>query len=198
MRFLAKNPDSPILKQNLQYLVNNPANNKNLKMLLLEEQKNFCAYTEKYVDGLDSVEVEHFNAAKKYRDDYYNYYAVLRKANIYKKDEKYKDAPFFDSLFFQTPDEFSKRIIYVKGDFIYMKIDVNDTEAAGFIDFLGLNQKELTENRKRHIARLKVIFSLAHFNYDKGIEYFRKHKDELKFITAIEVELDIDLSEFYK
>ena len=54
---------------------------------LLLEQSNFCAYTEKYITGLDSVEVEHFNASIKYNDDYFNYYAVIRSANSGKRLE---------------------------------------------------------------------------------------------------------------
>lgn len=78
MKFLSKDPNSKILAENITYKKGATKNNSNLKELLLEEQKNFCAYTEKRIQETNSIEVEHFNPAKKYKDDYYNYYAVLR------------------------------------------------------------------------------------------------------------------------
>ena len=81
MKFLSKTKDSNILKRNLKYKKNDTQNNRILKEALLQEQKNFCAYTEKYIQQLDACEVEHFNSSLKYKDDYYNYYAVLRRAN---------------------------------------------------------------------------------------------------------------------
>jgi len=110
MKFLSKNSNSSILKNNLVYRDTNPPKNKLLKEELLKEQFNFCAYTEKYIQHLDSAEVEHFNSALKNNDNYFNYYAVLRSANQYKKDEKYKDANFFKTLFFQDNQQFKNRI----------------------------------------------------------------------------------------
>ncbi len=192
MKFLSKTADSNILKQGLTYLSGNAENNAILRNLLLKEQKNFCAYTEKYIDHLDSVEVEHFNSSIKYNDDYYNYYAVLRRANLYKKDEQYKGETFFDNLFFQT--DFESRIQFLSGDLVYEETNPDDTEARNFIDFIGLNYYDVYEDRKNHINRLKDIFS----NPEDLVGYFRKHKEELKFITAIEVEFELDLSEFYR
>ena len=81
MKFLTKKDDSKILKEGLVYQENRAENNRRIRSLLVEEQHNFCAYTEKYFAELDSVEVEHLDASKKYDDDYYNYYAVIRAAN---------------------------------------------------------------------------------------------------------------------
>ena len=50
MKFLTKNPNSGIHTEGLVYLKN--ANNTALRNRLLSEQKNFCAYTEKYVQDL--------------------------------------------------------------------------------------------------------------------------------------------------
>jgi len=157
----------------------------------VKEQHNFCAYTEKYLSQLDSVEIEHFNSAIKYSDDYYNYYAVIRKANLYKKDEQYKDASFFSSLFFQR--EFDKRIRYVPEDFVYEEIDQKDVEARDFIDFVGLKHPDLTAERKKHVARLQSIFDAIP---DKEA-YFRTHPNEMSFLSAIEAHFEIDLSNCY-
>lgn len=198
MKFLGKNPDSDILANGLTYQENRGVNNKRIHDLLLLEQKNFCAYTEKYVQGLDSTEVEHFNSSKKYADDYYNYYTVLRKANEYKikKDILYRDASFFRNLFFQNVEEFDRRIQYVEG--IYEEIVDNDTEARDFIDFLGFNEHPLFEERKNHIDKLKEIFENTGWDNQRRIEHFRRHPNDLSFITAVEHEFGLNLAEFYQ
>lgn len=195
MKFFSKNNDSEILSRELIYKENRAVNNALIKEILIKEQFNFCAYTEKYIDELDSVEVEHFNSAKKYNDNYINYYAVLRKPNLWKKDESYVNESFFETLFFQNKDELNKRIQYVKGEFIFEEVDLNDIEAKSFLDFLGINNRDLYVIRKNHLKRLEFI--LFNLNLEQTIEYFNNHKSELSFISVIEKELDIDLSVFY-
>ena len=194
MKFLSKRSDSPILLQNLTYQENRPANNKDLKEKLLKEQHDFCAYTEKYIEELDSVEVEHFNSVLKYRDDYYNYYAVIRVPNLYKKDEAYKGAEFFQTLFFQNINQFNIRIRYIDG--VYEEINEGDTEAHDLIDFLGFNHPTLDTHRTRHIRRLKNLFQAANSSLEEQLNHFRQNRQELSFITAIEHELELDLTEF--
>ncbi|HFA50054.1 MAG TPA: hypothetical protein ENJ95_13680 [Bacteroidetes bacterium] len=200
MKFLGKTNTSKILAEGLTYQKNKADNNRKLREMLIAEQMNFCAYTEQYFKNLDSVEVEHFNSSKKYNDDYYNYYAALRKPNQYKKDQKYKDKAaagksFFGSLFFQKKGAFNSRIEYVDG--IYEETDLKDSEAKELIDFLNLNNELLFKDRQNHVSRMKNIFKIAKYDKDNILDYFRKHKEELSFITALEIELDIDLSEFY-
>lgn len=197
MKFLSKKEDSEIRIEGLTYQENKAENNRRLKELLLLEQKNFCAYTEKYIQGLDATEVEHFNSALKYADDYYNYYAVVRKANEYKikKDALYRDKSFFQNLFFQNLDTFIRRIGYVDG--VYEEKEIDDVEAKNFIDFLGFNEHPLFEDRKKHVSRLKSVFEEAGWDKERQLAYFRAHPEELSFITAIEHELGLDLREFY-
>ncbi|MBU0489126.1 MAG: hypothetical protein KKA07_18515 [Bacteroidetes bacterium] len=197
MKFLSKSRDSKILSSGITYQEGRAENNLKLRQHLLAEQKNFCAYTEKFIEGLDSCEVEHFDSSKKYNDNYFNYYAVIRKANQYKKDEQYQDASFFETLFFQNKQEFAARIQYLS-EGVYEETDEKDTEAAELIDFLGFNNPVLSDERKNHIRRLKNIFSVAKFSKEKQKEYLLNHKRELSFITAIEVELGINLSKFYE
>ncbi|MDX2249636.1 MAG: hypothetical protein SF052_22830 [Bacteroidia bacterium] len=197
MKFLTKNKDSAVLQQGLTYQKDKSKNNQRLREMLISEQKNFCAYTEKYLNGMDTVDVEHFDSSLKYKDDYFNYYAVLSKANQYKKDEKYKDAPFFKNRFFQNKDEFDFRVRYVKGG-DYEEVDLNDTEAQELIDFLGFNHEFLHRDRKKHIKRLDGLFKDANWNTEKQIEYFQQNRSELSFLTALEVELELDLSKFYQ
>jgi hypothetical protein len=193
MKFLSKNAESIILAQNLTYKKNAAENNKNLKELLVQEQINFCAYTEKCLEPLDSIEVEHFNSSLKYKDDYYNYYAVIRNANLYKQDEKYANASFFQNLFFQNKETFKARINFKSN--IYYEINEADTEARDLIDFLGFNHPTLSEQRSKHIKRLKETFEEARYSNEKIINYFRNNKDQLSFSTAIEHEFGIDVDE---
>jgi hypothetical protein len=191
MKFLSKNSNSNILSQGLTYQENRPANNKKLLNELIKEQKNFCAYTEKYLKPLDSPEVEHFNSKIKYQDDYYNYYAVVRAANLYKQDKKYPNASFFKSLFFQSEEELEKRIVYFNG--IYQEVSPEDIEAKQLIEFLGLNDNRLYTERARHIHRVKHLVS--NYSKDEILDFFKQYKEELSFITALEVELNIDLTQ---
>jgi hypothetical protein len=195
MKFFSKKNNSEILAKGLTYKKNQAENNANLKELLIKEQFNFCAYTEKYFDELDSVEVEHFDSSQKYQDDYYNYYAVLRKPNLYKKDENYKNASFFQSLFFQNKEVLENRIKYVKGAFVFEEINPNDQEVKDFINFLGINNPDLYTIRKNHIKKLQFIFSFL--NESEKIQFFKTHRTELSFITLLEEELEMDLSVFY-
>ena len=195
MKFLSKDPNSQILKKNIVYKRNNSKNNSYLTELLLKEQKNFCAYTERYFKKTDKAEVEHFNPDKKYNDDYINYYAVCRWANLQKLKKWTKNSKFFDTLFFQKPDEFQSRIQYMKGDGVYEEIDENDTEAADLIEYLGFNHNYLRQQRDRHVKRLKEVFKIAGYDKtDQQLNYFKKYKEELDFITAIEVEFGLDLT----
>lgn len=195
MKFLSKNNDSKIKNLNLIYKEHDAAGNSELLEYLMEEQKYFCAYTETYFKSLDSVHVEHFNSSIKYKDDYFNYYAVLATANNYKKDEEYKDADFFKSLFFQDKKDFEKRIIYRDG--FYLEINEDDIEAMDFIDFIGLNHPKIDSDRSKHIKRLKEIFEAAQYDNAKIQNYFSTYPQELSFITAIEYHFNIDLSSLY-
>lgn len=196
MKFLSKNSTSLILANKITYKKDAGENNKKLKELLIQEQSNFCAYTEKYLEPLDSVEVEHFNSTLKYKDNYYNYYAVIRNANLYKQDEKYIGASFFESLFFQNYEAFISRIDFKNN--IYYEIDENDTEATEFIDFLGLNHPTLSEQRSKHIKRLRESFKDANYSIEDIRGYFQKNKDQLSFCTAIESEFGIDTNDIIK
>ncbi|MDD5306575.1 MAG: hypothetical protein PHU25_04565 [Deltaproteobacteria bacterium] len=195
MKFLSKNTGSAILAEGICYDRN--GHNTRLRDMLLAEQCGFCAYTEKRVDGLDSVDVEHFDKTKKGDDDYFNYYAVLHGANLRKrgKEERHAGAAFFASLFFQDRDELNSRIRYVAGDGVYEETTAGDDEAAALIDFLGFNDSCLCEERIRHIKMLRDIFEDdAKYDEQKRRDWFTAHPEHLCFVTAVEEELGIDLS----
>ncbi|PDS27163.1 hypothetical protein [Flavobacterium branchiophilum] len=195
MKFFSKNHLSEIVCKGLVYKKSNPKNNAIIRTILIQEQHNFCAYTEKYFKDLDSVVVEHFDSSKKYQDDYYNYYAVLSKPNLYKKDEKYRNNRFFETKFYQNSEELNNRIQYIKGEFIFETKDENDQEAIDFIAFLGLNHPSLYNQRKKHWERIAAIFE--NFDATFYLTYFKKHPEELSFITVIENEMNLNLDSFH-
>jgi hypothetical protein len=191
MKFLSKHHTSEIYIDGITY--KHGADNSDLRLRLLNEQKNFCAYTEKYISGIDSTEVEHFNPSKKENDDYFNYYTTLRYANENKisKYPQCKNNPFFDTLFFHDKTVFDSRIKYE--DYQYSPINTEDKDAKDFIDYLGLNDDYLFSERLRHIQRLQM--TIGTFSENEKIEYFRRFKRDLSHVTAIEQEFNINLSD---
>lgn len=193
MKFLSKSKASVILAEGFVYKENSSKNNERLKKMLVAEQKGYCAYTEKYLQPMDSVEVEHLDATKKYADDYYNYYAVIRNANLYKQDKKYRGASFLESLFFHDAVAVSERIGFSKN--VFYELDENDAEARDFIDFLNLNHPALSGQRATHLALLQSTFNDGRYNEESIINYFKKHPEQLSFVTALEAGLGIQLFE---
>jgi hypothetical protein len=193
MKFLTKNADSKILKGGIVYKVK--GSNTILRNLLIEEQQNYCAYTEKFLQPLEQVDIEHFDSSKKgpAGDDYYNYYAVITTANKYKKDEQYTGASFFVNRFYQNQDELNNRIGFSNN--IFYEKDENDTEARDFVDFLALNHPKLSDERKKHVKRIADHFENSGFDIEKIKEYFKKYPSELSFITALNTEYKYDFTE---
>ncbi|TAD81408.1 MAG: hypothetical protein EAY75_17850 [Bacteroidetes bacterium] len=181
MPFLTKKSTSKILLANLCYREGAGEANGRLKELLADEQFGFCAYTEKGLEPLDSVEVEHFEAGIKYNDNYYNYYAVVRWANQGKLDARFKDKPFFTDTFYRTYDGFKKRIGFANN--VFYEIDPADSNARDLIDFLRLNNDELCKQRHNYVNRMKELFN---DDLAKMESYFRSNRTELNFATALD------------
>ncbi len=191
MKFLTKYSDSEILNEDLQYIIGK--DNSRLRIKLLKEQFHFCAYTEKFITKIDSTEVEHFNPLKKGNDNYFNYYSTLRFANEQKisKFEELKDSDFFKTLFFQNSEEFNKRIEFV--DDIYRAKSDLDFDAKNLINYLGFNHNYTHGVRIKHIDRLKS--TIGSFSNEEKLLYFKRNREDLSFITAIEYHLQISLTE---
>jgi len=203
MKFLSKRNDSEILREGLVYKEGNTLNNRRLAERLLAEQHNFCAYTEYYYDpARDSLDVEHFDAELKGNDEnYYNYYAVLHKSNQQKYVREiapdFVRTEFFATRFFQDSEQFNARIQFV--DNLYEEVNENDLDALNFIEYIGLNAHTLTESRASHVMLLREIFADARYETEEAkLTFFRNYPQNLNFITAIELGLGIDLSEFYQ
>lgn len=193
MKFLTKNPESAILKEGLTYKTGQAEKNRILGERLLAEQKNFCAYTERYRRKTDTIEVEHFNASlKDLGDDYFNYYAVIRWANSGKPDKDYVGSSFFTNPFFQDAKQWRQRVRYV--DHEYEPINPADTEVREFIEFLRLNHSDLYFDRTTDANRVSKIFEDAGYSKEEKLNHFRIYPYDLSFITALEAELGMDLS----
>jgi hypothetical protein len=195
MKFLVKDPASPILTQGLVY--RSGAHNDGLLASLRSEQRGYCAYTEKRFARHDTQVVEHFNHRLKDTpaDDYYNYYATLQSANQRKrgKEKAHADAAFFHTRFFQRPGAFERRVRYVATDSAYEEVDPADVEARDLVDFLGLNDHETVEDRRKHVARLRDIFEQARWPAEQQLSYLGRHPEELSYPTALAAELNLDV-----
>jgi hypothetical protein len=187
MKFLRKNDNSNILEENLNY--NTQSQRKRLKELLLSEQFGFCAYSERFALNTDSIHIEHFDPRLKNKniDNYNNWYAVLAWMNEHKPKNI---EPYLPILQPSSPN-LNERIIYKNGE--YKAIDKGDIEAKNLIKFLGLNKYELYKDRLNHIARIKSIKE-SYENEEDFYHILANDKSNLSFITAIESELDLNLS----
>jgi len=171
----------------------------------MQEQFNFCAYREQRLLSTASVSVEHFNATLKNTeaDNYYNWYAVVQFINNRKRDKKYKTeaqakSSFFGSMFFQNPIELADRIAYSKELNQFYEVDETDTEAAQLIDFLNLNHEQLMKHRANFVQRKQEQFEESGFqSNEEMLAWFRRHPEDVSFVTALESTLELDLSEFY-
>jgi hypothetical protein len=195
MKFLAKHPASAVAVAGMRYVIGR--DNSGLRRLLLREQKGFCAYTEKVFEDLDAVDVEHFDSRKKGQDDYFNYYAVLHSANQRKrrKERAAEGARFFETLFFQSKDEFTSRIAWVAETNAYEEVDLADNEARELIEFLGFNDPELWLQRRKHLDTLAELFRLAGLDESGQRAWLERHPEQLSFVSALELHLGLDLTD---
>lgn len=179
MNFLHK--DSAQIAQNadLRY----PGDRDKAVVILIHLQKGFCAYSERYLKPLDSVELEHFDPRKKSTeaDGFANWHAVIRWMNAHKARsiEKYEPLPDIASW---APD----RVWYERGLFVCR---ADDHEARNLIDFLGVNRQEVFEERANHIARIRNMRRKV--GYNMLIEILKESPEQLSFPTAIQSELEI-------
>jgi hypothetical protein len=182
MQFLKKDPQSAL--STLRYSV--VSERDELRKGLLQEQYGFCAYSERFVQHSDSCNIEHFYPKTENpdrEDDYTNLYAAHSWMDAHKPK---KIAPFLPILEPHSED-LHKRIHYEGG--IYKPVNYGDKEAENLIEFLGFNKYEVSEDRRKHVSRvkwLKTCWSEAEF-----IIYLKLHRNELSFATALENELGI-------
>ncbi|MCU0346780.1 MAG: hypothetical protein MUC59_07540 [Saprospiraceae bacterium] len=182
MQFLKKNPQSALTQLRYSEVKERDA----LRKGLLREQYGFCAYSERFVKQSDSCNIEHFypkgeNPEKE--DDYMNLYAAHSWMDAHKPK---KIAPYLPILEPHATD-LHDRICYEGG--IFKCVNEGDKEAENLVEFLGFNKYEVSEDRRKHIGRVKQLRS---WNTEtEFLEYLKKHRQELSFATALEKELGI-------
>lgn len=179
MNFLRKESAQIAENAALQY----PKDRNKAVEVLISLQKGFCAYSERYLKPLDSVELEHFDPRKKNNaaDGFANWHAVIRWMNAHKA----RSIEMFEPLPEITTWD-PKRVWYDKGLFVCHE---GDKEAQNLIDFLGVNRQEVFEERANHIARIRNMRQKV--GDEMLLEMLSESLEQLSFPTAIQAELGI-------
>jgi len=152
---------------------------------LTRVQFGFCAYSERCLRPLDSVDIEHFDPRKKgtNQDGIENWHAVLHWMNSHKarKIEPYLPLPPLNGL---IPD----RIRYERGQFCCRDGDV---ESDNLLKFLGVNRPEVAEERKKHVERVRRVKDWCERLGEDLHSFLQADPDYLSFASALEAELGI-------
>lgn len=180
MKFLHKDPEAIKDHHDLAY----PADRKSACTVLINLQKGFCAYSERYLKPLDSVEVEHFDPRLKgtVADGIRNWHAVIRWMNAHKSRRIHDFEPLPD-----LGQWTSNRVRYERGCFT---CDETDGETRNLIEFIGVNKPEVFEERANHVARIRRVGILCG-NIESLHELLSESPEDLSFPTALEAELGI-------
>jgi hypothetical protein len=187
MQYLSKPIDSKIVTEKLTY--STKVKKDKIRVLLIQEQSEFCAYSEVYIRSVDEVHIEHFDPRLKntVNDNYQNWYGVLAKMNT---NRPKKIEPYLPILH-PSSDDLFKRIFYKDG--IYQPFNLDDMEANNLIKFIDLNKQEVLEYREKHLKRIRNLKDLCGDD-EIFLEELRENKDNLSFATALKHELGIDVS----
>lgn len=179
MNFLHKESADIAQYEDLRY----PKDRDKAIEVLILLQKGFCAYSERYLKPLDSVELEHFDPRTKRTDadGFSNWHAVIRWMNAHKARSIEKFVPLPDIGSWTTD-----RVWYEKGLFVCRE---EDAEAKNLINFLGANRQEVFEERANHIARIRNMRQKV--GDDMLLEILSESPEQLSFPTALEAELNI-------
>ncbi len=184
MKYLAKDPQSPIIVAGWKY--STESQRPKIRQQLLVEQQNFCAYTERYVAPIDACEIEHFDDRLKKTpaaDSYWNWYAVHRWVN----QRKPLIGKFLPILMPYDPT-LSQRIHYSEGAF--RAINPDDLEAINLIKFLGWNDATLAAFRQKHVALMRDTQTRFFGDDPEGFRAsIAKNPENLSFRTVLEAEL---------
>ncbi|MCI0488016.1 MAG: hypothetical protein L0229_15610 [Blastocatellia bacterium] len=180
---MKKSEHSKVIANEWQY----PKDSTRIREELLNEQKGFCAYSERYIKKTDAIDVEHFDPRLKHTesDSYWNWYTVLHWMNI-RKPRKIEP---FEPILKPYSDDLQQRIKYQYGQFL--AVNSTDREAENLIDYLRWNSPELTEERQKHIRRIRVVQRLCGEDQEAFFDHLLNDPDNLSFFSALSVELDL-------
>jgi hypothetical protein len=189
MKYLGKTSDSKIIQEDLKYSV--PSQRGKIRQYLLEEQKGFCAYTERHVRENDSCHIEHFDDRRKgtLADSYDNWYAVLPWSNE-RKPKIDKCLP----VLAPGSAAVAARIRFDDSG-LFVAVNEEDVEAKNLLKLIGINKPEVYRDRAKHVERIRSLTELC--GADDAL-FFRKmaeHRDNLSYASALECVLGISLAE---
>ena len=183
MKFLHKAPDTLAGYETLTY----PKDRVSAREALCRIQRNFCAYSERYLKPLDSVDVEHFDPRLKNTesDGIRNWHAVIHWLNMRKSNRIEEFEPLPDLQIWTDA-----RVTYRNG---FFECDEADEETKNLIDFLGVNRKEVYDERTKHVARIRRM--MDKIGGEELIELLAESPDDLSFPTALATELGLPVDD---
>lgn len=188
MRYLSKTESSRVLAEGWQYARAN--DRPQIRDALLEEQSHFCAYSERFIEHIDAVDIEHFDPRLKGtdRDSYWNWYAVLHWMNQHKARRIEANEPL------PQPHDASLRVRIRYVDGFFFAVDDADIEATNLIRYLGFNKPEVWRDRKSHVRRILDLRDRLAMTPDEFVEWLCRDPKNLSFLSALEAELKCSLS----
>lgn len=189
---------SEVITDNLQYNCKKGANNSILGAVLLNEQKNFCAYSEEFIDPItDANDIEHFNPDLKcsIHDSYSNWFKVKNKINFRKRLKELefkKNNISFNNILHPCEDDFEEKLIYLPGEYRFEESP--DIKVKNLIDFLELNIPEKIQQRQNFIVRKRK--EIEKFGVSPE-DFFKLLIDDdikqISYLLAIQEEFKIDI-----
>ncbi|MEM8642512.1 MAG: hypothetical protein AAGG51_27385 [Cyanobacteria bacterium P01_G01_bin.54] len=185
MQFLEKSDQSKILQA--QWTYSKKGDVPKIRAELLNEQQGFCAYSEAYINEIDSPEVDHFDGNLKYtsEDGYWNWYAVKRWMNQH-KSRSIKD---FQPLLCPYAPDLKQRIKYESGEFL--PINPSDEAAKNLIAYLLWNSPKLVNVRRKQVKRIRQIYSFYSDDREGFYQDLLSDPDNLSFFSALQAEFDL-------
>lgn len=190
--------NSKIITDTLQYNCRKGGNNSVLGNILLKEQKNFCAYSEEFIDPIsDANDIEHFNPNLKCSDydSYSNWFKVKNKVNFRKrlKELEFKKKNIsFDDILQPSANDFEEKLVYIVGEYRFE--ESSDIKVKNLIDLLELNIPEKIEQRRNFIIRKrKEIDSFGVSPEDFFSILIGEDIKQVSYLRAIQEEFGIDI-----
>ena len=185
MNRINKPQDSSIRLDNLVY------GNRALLLRLIDEQHQICAYTQARFTPTHAADTDHFNPTLKNtdQDGYENWFAISTKWN--RKKGSVKKWIRYQPILHPTAIDFENRVIYRNGIYDY---EENDLEAKNLINYLNINQEQLTVQRKNHLNLLRIILNTYCHNDLTELRNFMLNEQPqlIQFNRAIQNELGIN------
>lgn len=128
-----------------------------LRKHILDEQNNFCAYTELRLDTVDDCHIDHYHTRSLFPEETFKYENLLVSCNSEEYGAKYKDKSI------KTKEDYKELVNPVENspsDFIEFGLTGKVVAVAGCskgkqtISYFNLNEKSLIQRRKTAVANL--------------------------------------------